>query len=153
MADEDTGRFDILDGFPLDVVAVSAKGKIGRKAYEETLIPLVEARIKAEGKIKLYYEIGPEFDGYSAGAMWDDAKLGMLHLADFARMAMVTDVGWIQMGVKMFNPLVRSEMRVFNLADKDAAIAWISDNSPVRDSGPQVAADHKIAPLEDKVQS
>ena len=143
------GHFDILDGFPPDVVAIAAIGTISRANYETTLIPLVEQRIKSEGKIKLYYEIGEGFAGYTAGAMWDDAKLGMMHLASFARIAIVTDVEWIRMGVKIFAPIVPGEVSLFHLAEREAAKAWIAENRHAPDAGPRVAADHKIPPAED----
>ena len=53
-----SGKFEVLGGYPADVVAVSAHGRIDRAAYEETLMSLVEERIKAEGKVNLLYEIG-----------------------------------------------------------------------------------------------
>ncbi len=149
MTSDSSGNFDVLDGFPPDVVAIAAKGTIGRSAYEGTLIPLVEQRIKAEGKIKLYYEIGERFEGYTAGAMWDDAKLGMMHLASFARIAVVTDVEWIRLGVKMFAPIIPGEVSLFHLAEREAAKAWIAENLHAPGDGPRVAADHKLRPAED----
>lgn len=149
MKPTDSGHFDVLDGFPADVVAVSARGKIDRVAYEKTLIPLIEARINAEGKVKLLYEIGDGFDGYTAGAMWDDAKLGLMHLAEFARVAVVTDIEWIRMGVKMFAPMMPAEVHLFHLAEREAAKSWITGNMPATDGGPRVAADRKLAANED----
>jgi len=138
-----SGKFEVLGGYPADVVAVSAHGRIDRAAYEETLMPLVEERIKAEGKVNLLYEIGEAFEGYTAGAMWDDAKLGLMHLADFAKIAVVTDVEWIRLGIKMFAPMMRADVHLFHLAECADAKAWIAAYGPKPDAGPCVAVDHK----------
>ncbi len=140
-----SGKFELLEGYPADVVAISASGKIDRAAYEETLMPLIERRIEAEGKVNLLYRVGEEFEGYTAGAMWDDARLGLVHLGDFARIAVVTDVEWIRMGVKMFAPMMRGEVHLFHLSEMDAAKAWITDRRAPGQDGPRVAADRKLA--------
>ncbi len=148
---EREGHFAILDGFPKDVVAFEAIGFIGREDYEETLIPAIRSRVQEEGKVKLLYIMGDAFEGFSAGAAWDDAKLGLLHMGDFARVAVVTDKEWIRIGMKLFAPLVAAEIRVFELDELDAAKAWITSNHPEEDAGNGAAIDHPVLPLEDKM--
>ena len=122
-----SGRFSILDGYPDNVVAFRAEGVITREDYEETLIPLVEDRIGARGKIKLLYWCGEEFKGFSAGAMWDDARFGLTHLGDFSKIAVVSDIEWLRQSVKLFAPLMRAPVQVFhNAAIKDAK-CWIAE--------------------------
>ena len=61
-------------GYPDNVVALLAEGVITHDDYEKTLIPVVKNKIKTHGKVKLLYWCGEEFRGFSAGAMWDDAR-------------------------------------------------------------------------------
>jgi hypothetical protein len=79
-----SGRFTLLDGYPDNVVALRAEGVITHDDYEQTLIPIIEERISALGKIGLLYWCGQEFEGFSAGAMWDEARFGLTHLGDFS---------------------------------------------------------------------
>ena len=151
MSTDETGSFEILDGYPADVVAISAHGRITRTDYEKVLMPLVEARVKAEGKVKLLYVLGTDFEGVSAGAAWDDAKLGFLHMADFARIAVVTDVEWIRLGLKMFAPLIRCPVHLFHTGETEVAKAWILNDRPEPPHEPGVAADRKLPTLEDKM--
>jgi len=144
MSAQKSGRFEILDGYPADVVAVSAHGRIDRAAYEQTLIPLIEKTVKTEGKANLFYRIGEDFTGFSAGAAWDDAWVGLMHLGDFVRIAVVTDVEWIRLGIKLFAPLMRGRVRLFRLDEADEAGDWIRTDVPSAPPGPMVAADHKI---------
>ncbi|MBI1417451.1 MAG: STAS/SEC14 domain-containing protein [Limimaricola sp.] len=142
-------NFTILDGFPADVVAIEAHGEITRADYEQTLIPLIEARIKAEGKIKLFYLIARDFAGYTVSAMWDDTRLGLSHLRDFARVALVTDVGWIRNGARMFAPLIPAPVHVFALSERHQAEEWVKapGNEPPHEPGVDVT--HKLQTMED----
>jgi hypothetical protein len=123
--DQPSGRFVVLEGYPDDVVAIRAEGIITRDDYEKTLIPLLEEKIKSQGKIKMLYWCGEEFKGFSAGAMWDDARFGLMHLSDLAGVAMVTDVEWLRMSVKMFSPLMPVPVQVFHNAEIEDAKQWI----------------------------
>lgn len=125
--DPRSGRFEVLEGYPDDVVAVRAEGVITREDYEETLIPAIEAKIGAGRRAKLLYWCGEEFKGFSAGAMWDDARFGLTHLGDFAKIAVVSDVEWLRQSVKFFAPLMPMPVQVFHNADIDAAKHWIGE--------------------------
>lgn len=150
MSTED-GSFEVLDGYPEDVVAIAAHGHISRRDYEDVLIPLVEERIRKEGKVKLLYVCANDFEGLSIGAALDDAKLGLLHLGEFARVAVVTDVEWIRGAVSMFAPLMRCPVRLFRQGETEVAKTWLVHDKPEPEGGPQVAADHKLPTLEDKM--
>lgn len=142
---------EILGGYPADVVAIEARGHVERADYEMVLIPEVSARIKAEGKVKLLYVIGERFAGFSAGAAWDDAKLGFLHMGEFARVAVVSDIEWIRMGVKVMAPLMPCPVHVFHLGELEAAKAWISADGPPAQGGPGVDVTRKLPLTEDKM--
>lgn len=126
--DMPTGRFEILDGYPDNVIAFRAVGEITRENYEETLIPLAEEKIKAHKRIKLLYWIGEGFEKFSAGAMWDDARFGLTHLGDFSKIAVVSDVEWLRQSVKFFAPLIPAPVQVFHNAEIEDAKRWISEN-------------------------
>ena len=58
-----------LQDFPKGVVAFTGKGQITKQDYETVLIPSVEEALKQAGKLRLYYQIGPDFSGMEAGAI------------------------------------------------------------------------------------
>jgi len=105
---------------------VEAKGKITAKDYDETLVPLLEKKLKEHKKLKMLFYAGPDFEGYSAGAMWDDAKFGITHLTDFAKIAIITDVEWVRQGTKLFVPLFPAKVRLFSNKELKDGKAWIS---------------------------
>ncbi len=119
------GKIEWIDGLPRDVVALSASGTITARDYEETILPEIDLRLKEHDRVKLLYHLGDAFDGCSAGAVWDDARYGLVHLADFSRIALVSDVDWIRHSMKLFAPLARGQVHVFHNDELDEAKRWI----------------------------
>lgn len=116
---------ETLSDFPDDVVAVMGHGHITKADYDTVLIPAVVDTLKRHRKVRVYYELAPDFAGYQPGAMWEDAKLGIGHLSGWERFAVVTDVDWIQHAVKFFGFLVPGQVRIFPTADVAEAREWI----------------------------
>ena len=56
----------------------------------------------------------------------DDTKVGLTHLGDFSKIALVSDVEWIRLGMRAFAPMIPGEMRLFSLAERQQAEEWIS---------------------------
>jgi SpoIIAA-like len=118
---------DIIQGMADNVVAVSATGKVTGDDYDRLLIPLIEGKLRTYDKIRLLYVLGPGFDGFTAGAMWDDAKIGLKHLTAYERIAVVTDVGWVAGAVKFFAFTIPCPVRVFGNDWLAAAKSWLAE--------------------------
>ena len=110
-----------------DVIFVSAEGTITHDDYHDVLVPEVENQIQAHGAVRLLYWLGPGFKRFSAGAMWDDARFGLLHLGDFKKIAVVSDAEFIRASVKLFAPLISAPVKVFQNAEIEDAKRWITD--------------------------
>ena len=116
---------EMLQGFPDGVVAAAAKGQVTRRDYDDVLVPAVEAAFAGRRKVRCYYELGAEFSGMDAGAMWEDARVGFGHLAGWERIAIVTDVAWVRHAVGFFRFLVPGDTRVFAMSETAEARRWI----------------------------
>ncbi len=119
------GAFEPIGGLPSDVVALKVTGIITAQDYREMLVPLVEEKLKTHDKLKILLLIDDNFISYSPEAAWDDARFGFGHWADFGRIAVVTDVGWIRAGARLFAPLMRAETKLFNVDQLEEAKSWI----------------------------
>jgi SpoIIAA-like len=117
---------EILTGFPDSVIAVSAKGRVTRKDYEEVLIPKVNAGFGRRDRIRCYYELGEDFQGMEAGALWEDFKLGIEHLKGWERVAVVTNVEWIRATIQVCRFLLPGELKVFGTRQAEEARRWIT---------------------------
>ncbi len=111
-----------LPGLPEGVIGFRAVGKIEASDYTKVLIPAVE-QAAAVGGVRLVL-VYPKFEGISGGAAWQDMKLGLEHLKEWKKTALVTDIEWISHATSMFAWLTPGDVRVFPVAELDAAIAW-----------------------------
>jgi len=118
----------LLTGFPDNVLAVACEGHVTRRDYEDVLIPAMTAALQRHPKLRVYYEVMPQFSGIDAGAIWEDFRVGMEHLSRWERMAVVTDVEWIRLAVNAFRFLLPGKLRVFPVSGIDEARRWIVAN-------------------------
>ncbi|MFA7229989.1 MAG: STAS/SEC14 domain-containing protein [Victivallaceae bacterium] len=117
---------EIIKNLPDNVVGFTAKGKVTGEDYESVLIPLVEKKIKDHGKINLLYHLGSDFSGYEASAMWDDAKVGLMHLTAWHHIAVVSDLDWVRNSTKIFSFMMPGHVKVFACADIEEAKEWVT---------------------------
>ena len=117
---------ELLKGFPDSVVAISAHGEVTRKDYDTVLIPAIEKALKSHDKVRVLYEIGPDFTGYDAGSAWEDFKAGMEHLSRWERVAVITDIDWIKHTMQLFSIIMPGMVRVYPTADAAKARLWIT---------------------------
>ena len=108
------------------VIGFSAEGKVTDADYKEVLIPAVEEALKAGGRLRLLYVLGPDFAGYAPSAMLDDTLFGARHFFDFEKIACVTDNETYATLVRSFGFLMPAAVRVFAVKDLDAAKAWLA---------------------------
>jgi len=116
---------DVLEGFPENIIAISGKGQVTRADYETVLIPALEHALAQHDKIRVYYEIGGEFEGIDPGAVWEDFKVGIEYLSRWERAAIVTDVEWIGNTMKAFGFLLPIEIKLFPLSQAARAREWV----------------------------
>lgn len=116
----------LIEGLPDDVLGVEVSGAVSARDYTEILIPAVEAKLGNHRRIKLLYHVTPEFKSFSPGAMWNDARVGMMNFSKFNRIALVADQDWMRNAVRLFAPLIPGEVRVFLEDEMETATAWIT---------------------------
>ncbi len=118
---------EIITGLPENIVAVSASGKVTGEDYDNVLIPAIEDKLKKHGKIRVLYMMDPDFTGFTAEAMWDDAKIGLKHFAAYEKVAVVSDVGWVIGAVKFFSFIIPCPVKIFGNDKLSEAKTWISE--------------------------
>jgi SpoIIAA-like len=105
------------------VLEIRVSGKLAHEDYEQ-LVPEFERLIKQHGQLRLLFEM-KDFHGWTAGALWDDFKVGLKHFADIERLAMVGDKRWEQ-GMSVFcRPFTTARIRYFDRAAIEEARAWL----------------------------
>lgn len=117
---------ELLAGLPEGVVGIVAVGHVEAEDYTDVVEPAVRAALQHSDRVSLLYVLGEGFEGYTAAASWEDAKLGIGHWSAWERIAIVTDRDWIRDAVKALGWMFPGEVRVFPTADQDGALAWVS---------------------------
>ncbi len=124
---EDAPDVVLMECLPDDTVGITVRGVIDAQDYSEKIVPAIEDKLARHDKIKVIYEIGPEFETFTPGAVWSDTRLGTMNLTRFSKVALVTDIPWMRGATHVFAPLVPGEIRVFGIQELDAAKDWIAE--------------------------
>lgn len=120
---------ELLDDLPAGVIGFRAVGTVTAADYREKLDPAMDEAIATTGRLDFVIVLDDEFDHYSLGAMVEDAKLIGRPLAVWDRAALVTDRD-VLIGIAVaFGGLVPGQFRVFPLARRDDAIAWVGEGA------------------------
>jgi hypothetical protein len=122
----DNGRLMIkpLNDLPKGVTGFEVAGKIEAEDYRDVVLPALEQAAKS-GDVRFLIVI-PEFHGMSAGAGWQDLKVGIEHLRAWKRIAVVTDVEWMHHLTTLFGWMTPGETKTFTLQEREEAIAWVA---------------------------
>jgi hypothetical protein len=117
---------EITSGIPENLIIATAHGKVTGEDYEKVLIPAIEAKLKTHKKIRFLYHFDKDFTGFTAEAIWDDAKIGLRHLTAFETVAVVTDVRWIVDSVRFFGFFMHCAVQVFSNDKLEEAKQWVA---------------------------
>ena len=122
----------MIEGLPDHVIGIRINDKLRAEDYENQLIPLVNERLEHHRKLDLLCCIEGEWKGMEAGAVWQDLRLGLGKIGHWARMAVVSDIKWIENAIKLFGLFSPGELRHFNSADYAAAKDWVCEHDRAR---------------------
>lgn len=129
-----------LADLPAGIDGVKAVGRISKEDYERVFEPLLDEARRAGRRIRLLYQLGPEFEGFTAGAAWEDVRLGFGALRLFDGCAVVTDAGWIRESTRLIGFVMPCPVRAFATAERAGAVEWLRSLP----EGPAVS--HRLIP-------
>jgi len=115
----------LIEGLPDDVVGIVATGKVTKTDCDRVFIPAVQQTLSRHDKIRLYYELSSRFPG----AAWEDLQVALEPSPQWARIAVVTDVGWVRHTVNALRFLIPGDIRVFATIRAQEGRDWIAAES------------------------
>jgi hypothetical protein len=118
---------EIIYGLPENVVAVNVSGEVTGEDYKNVLIPAVEDKIKKYGKVRILYHMDKKIEWFTPNAMLEDAKVGLQHLTAFEKVAVVSDVDWMNAAVEILKFVFPYPVRTYKNGELPEAKAWISE--------------------------
>src|SRR5262245_20675253 len=97
---------ELLGGLPENVIGIEATGEVTSDDYERFILPAIDQKQREHEKVRMVYVLGPNFEGYTAGAFFQDGKLIFKHPLSWERVAVVTDEEWIRRSLAIFGWMV-----------------------------------------------
>jgi hypothetical protein len=123
--------FEILENATGNIIEVHVTGKLTKEAYEK-FTPATEQWIRRYGKIRIVL-VMHDFQGWTAGAAWEDFKFDLKHFNHIERLAIVGETKW-EKGMALFcRPFTTAKIQYFNIADLEKARAWVREDLPSSD--------------------
>jgi hypothetical protein len=116
----------LLPGLPANVIGIEAAGKVERDDYEQTIVPQIDEKQRQFEKVRLLYVLGEAFEGYTAGAVWEDATLAFKHPGSWERIAVVTDDETLRKAIGLVAWMVPGEVKLFPVPELPAAKEWVA---------------------------
>jgi hypothetical protein len=120
-----TTMLERLTALPPGIDGVKAVGKVSQQDYQQVLGPLLDDARHADRRVRLLYQFGPEFEGFTAGGAWEDASVGLRSLRFVEGLAIVTDVNWVRDATRLSAFFMPGPVKVFANAQFDDAVAWL----------------------------
>jgi len=117
----------LIDDLPDNVLGFTAEGRVTAADYETVLMPAIEKRLETQSHLRFLYVLGKDFEGFDAGAMWEDTKVGLQHMRAWEAIAVVADAHLMRTLTKAFGFLMPCPVRAFPLEDEAEARRWISE--------------------------
>ena len=108
-----------------NVLGVRGREKLTAEDYEMVWIPRILELIEAHGSVRLLLVLGSDFEGWEAGAAWDDAKFGFQYQDKCEKIAVVGGPKWVEWGTRLVGHFLKGEVKTFDEADLTAAWDWI----------------------------
>lgn len=68
-----------------------------------------------------------EFDGWDAGALWEDIKWNAKLFDDIERLAIVGDEKWHKLMAGFCKPFTTAAVRYFTFGQLDTAYVWLGE--------------------------
>jgi len=116
---------EILKDLPPGLDGVKASGMLSAADYQTVMVPLIDEARRQGRHLRFLYQVGPEFQGFTPGATWEDMKIGLRSMRLFDACAVVSDVGWIRESTKLAAFLMPCPVKVFAVADRSVAVEWL----------------------------
>ena len=106
------------------MMEIDLHGTLSREDYE-MFVPATERMIREYGKVRLLVKMH-DFEGWSAGALWEDIKWNARHFSQIERLAIVGKRTWHRLMTGFARPFTSTQVRYFTPEQLSEARAWIA---------------------------
>ncbi len=109
------------------ILWLRASGRLTDRDYREVFVPRLEAVIGEQGRVRLLFQVEPDFQGWTPGALWEDLKLDLKYRGDFEKVALAGAPLWADVFLRLFAHFLTGEVRTFLREHLAEAWIWVQD--------------------------
>jgi hypothetical protein len=117
-----------LSDLPEGTLGFCLSGGVERQDIEAVLEPALDQAIDQVGAVKALLVFAEDFEGITLEALWDDTKLGLRHWDGFERIAVVSDLVWVNQAFRALALLLPCPLRLFHADGTDQARRWLAES-------------------------
>lgn len=101
-------------------------GRLTEADYEAAVPEIENALVLRDEPLRLMIVL-EDFRGWDIAALWEDLKFDVRHSGDFGRIAVLGESKLEEWGAALSKPFLGSEIRYFDIKERPAARAWLSE--------------------------
>ncbi len=105
------------------IAEITVDGPISRADYDDVSARLA-ALIERRGRIRLLEDIR-RLGWFDPSIIPRDLRFTIRHMKDFSHCAVIAEQRWLKWLVRLFDPLTRCEIRLFDRAEIEDARRWL----------------------------
>jgi hypothetical protein len=112
------------------ILVMRVSGTLTKDEYAE-MVPEFEQLVRRFGKVNVLFDMSG-FDGWDAGAAWEDIKFDVKHFSDIDRLAMVGEKKWQKVMAGLSKPFTTATIRYFDHSEALQARKWLEQEQTAR---------------------
>ncbi|WDF53645.1 STAS/SEC14 domain-containing protein [Mucilaginibacter sp. KACC 22063] len=116
-----------INDLPEHVVGIHAIGEVTKDDIENVLAPKIDDLVKRQGEINYLLVLETEVQNFTAGALFDDIKVGVKNFTKWNKIAVVSDQKSVEWFSDIFRFFIPGKSKGFPLNQLDEAVKWISE--------------------------
>jgi hypothetical protein len=120
---EEVTMLQRLCELPDGIDGLRAERKLTKRDCDEVFRPLLQDARRESRRVRLLYEFAPDFRGFTAGAAWEEARVGLNYLSLFERCAIVSEAASLRERAHRVAALVPRPVHVF--AAREPGLDWL----------------------------
>lgn len=117
-----------IEDMPPGTIGFAVSGEVGREDFRDVLMPALRQAVDSGEALRLFVHVTPDFAANPTGRLLEDAKaemdLGLIARGKWKRVAVVTEVPWVQKFFNRWGWMAPAEVRCVGLGELEEAKLW-----------------------------
>jgi hypothetical protein len=109
------------------VVGIHAIGEVTKEDVATVLMPRIDELVAKQGEINYLLVLETDVQNWTAGAWWDDLKMGLKNFTKWNKIAVVSDQKGVEWFTNVFTFFVPGKSKGYPLAELEEAVKWVTE--------------------------